>query len=409
MEETHKKPRIIFHIDMNSFYASVEIALHPEWRGKPLAIAGKPEERHGIVVTSSYEARKMGVRTTMTVQEAKKKCPQLIVKHPDFVQYRAISERLFQLLGQYTPLVEKASIDEGYLDMTDEMNGIPAAELAKDVQEQIMQHFRLPCSVGIAPNKFLAKMASNMKKPLGITILRKRELPEIMWPMPIGRMHGIGPKTEEQMKALGIATIGDLAQYDSKRIAARFGISGQRLYQHANGIDDRPVDPDAWESYKSIGHSVTLSRDSKSIAVISSTLDSLSEKLAQKIRREHVVSYELTVMIRYQNWETVTRRLSTVQPFCRKEEIKSYALNVFRKQWSGKAVRLLGITLSAFQPVGASTKQLDLFSYEQDAAKESLIKLVDQVNEKFGDGALKPAAILFEDRRIKSSENKRKK
>ncbi|WP_241654782.1 DNA polymerase IV [Sporolactobacillus shoreae] len=408
MGEINKRGRIIFHIDMNSFYASVEIALHPEWKGKPLAIAGKPEERHGIVVTSSYEARKMGVRTTMTIQEAMKRCPGLIVKHPDFVQYRAMSERLFQLLGQYTPLVEKASIDEGYLDMSDQLKNTRGPEVAQKIQLQIKHDLGLPCSIGIAPNKFLAKMASNMKKPLGITILRKRELKEILWPMPIGQMHGIGPKTEEQLKAMGVVTIGDLAASDSKKIAARFGIFGKRLFEHANGIDDRPVDPDAWNSYKSIGHSVTLTRDTISLSIISETFDRLSKKIAEKIRREHVVSYELTVMIRYQDWKTVTRHLSTVQPLYSQEEIKNNALKVFKKNWSGEAVRLLGITLSAFQTVGASTKQLDLFSYERDAVKEPLINLVDQLNEQFGDGALKPAAALFEEKRLGSSENERK-
>jgi Nucleotidyltransferase/DNA polymerase involved in DNA repair len=389
---------------MNSFYASVEIALHPEWEGKPLAIAGKPEERHGIVVTSSYEARKRGVRTTMTVQEARRKCPDLIVKHPDFVHYRAMSDRLFQFLSGYTPLVEKASIDEGYLDMTDHLNGTQVLQIAEEIQSRIKTEFGIPCSIGIAPNKFLAKMASNMKKPMGITILRKRQLSQRMWPLTIDRMHGVGPKTAEQMKKYGIMTIGQLAAAQPEKIAALFGVYGKRLFEHANGQDNRPVDPGAWDRYKSIGHSVTLSRDSRSMSVISDTLDRLSEKVADKIRMEHVVSYELTVMIRYHDWETVTRQKSVVQPLSVKSEIRNCALNLFRKNWNGKAVRLLGITLSAFKPIGASTKQLDLFTYEQDAEVEPIVSLMEQVNEKFGDGALKSAAVLFDNRNQKTSD-----
>lgn len=388
---------IIFHVDMNSFYASVEIALHPELKGKPLAIAGKPEERHGIVVTSSYEARKMGVRTTMTVQEARRKCPGLIVRHPDFVHYRSVSDQLFQLLSSYTPDVERASIDEGYLDMTGHLEGNKAVKIAEEIQNRIRTVFGIPCSIGIAPNKFLAKMASNMKKPLGITVLRKRHLAELMWPLAIERMHGVGPKTADLMKKLGIQTIGQLAAANPEVLEAHFGVYGSRLLAFARGDDERPVDPAAWERYKSIGHSVTLPADTRSIPEISGTISALSQKLADKIRLKHIVSYELSVMIRYRDWETVTRQQSLVQPLYTKNEIEKCALNLFGKNWSGKAVRLIGVTLTAFKPLDVSTKQLDLFTYEQDAAKESIFRLVAQMNEKFGDGALKSAAVLFHD------------
>lgn len=392
---------VIFHIDMNSFYASVEVACHPEWRGKPLAIAGKPEERHGIVVTSSYEARKMGVRTTMTVQEARKKCPQLIIKHPDFALYSEMSSRLFRMLQTYTPLVEKASIDEGYMDVTRVMTRVFPLKLAEELQRRILNEMGLPCSIGIAPNKFLAKMASNMKKPMGLTILRKRDLAEKMWPLPVGDMHGVGPRTKDHFLTMGIRTIGDLAQTDPRKIADKFGVNGRRLYLHARGIDHRPVDPAAWDRYKSIGHSVTLPRDSRSIEEIRQTLDRLSEKLAAKIKKEHVAGYELTVMIRYSDWKTVTRHVTTAQPIYDQADIVRYAVDVFQSHWDGKAVRLLGITLASFKPLGDLTKQLDLFSYEKDAEKESLISLIQSVNERFGEGSLKPAARLIDDQKKK--------
>lgn len=401
MEGMTKKPCIIFHIDMNSFYASVEIARHPEWRGKPLAIAGKVEERHGIVVTSSYEARKMGVRTTMTVQEARRKCPGLIVKHPDFELYRMISDQLFRMLETYTPLVEKASVDEGYMDVTDLVCLHHPLKLAQELQHQIADQLHLPCSVGIAPNKFLAKMASNMKKPMGLTVLRKRELPEKMWPLPIGKMHGVGPKSEERFIKMGIATIGDLAKQDLRIIAERFGVYGRRLFEYANGTDDRLVDPGAWDRYKSIGHSVTLAQDTKSDEVIRCTFDKLSEKLDGKIKHKHVVCYEITVMIRYQDWKTVTRHMSAARPVRCKRDIMKYALELFHTHWNGKTVRLLGVTLSSFQPVSSSTKQLDLFSYKNDAKSEPLINLMDSLNEKFGEGALRPAGSLMDDQRKK--------
>ncbi|RYL94812.1 DNA polymerase IV [Sporolactobacillus sp. THM7-4] len=394
MAGSTKKAHIIFHIDMNSFYASVEIARHPDWKGKPLAIAGRPEERHGIVVTSSYEARKMGVRTTMTVQEARRKCPQLIIKEPDFVCYRSISDQLFQMLKSYTPIVEKASIDEGYMDVSELYGSRHPLVLAEELQHRILIELQLPCSIGIAPNKFLAKMASNMKKPMGITVLRKRDLPEKMWPLPIGKMHGVGPRTAKRFKRIGIHTIGDLAKSDIRKISSGFGLPGRKLHEKANGWDNRSVDPEAWDRYKSIGHSLTLTRDTRSIETIRRTIDQLSEKLAAKLKREHVVSYELTVMIRYRDWQTVTRHLTTVQPLHEKKEIMNHALELFRAHWSGKSVRLLGVTLAAFQPVAESTKQLDLFSYKQDAKNESLVNIIEQINDKFGKDALRPAARL---------------
>ncbi|RYL93164.1 DNA polymerase IV [Sporolactobacillus sp. Y61] len=395
METAHINRKVIFHIDMNSFYASVELVNHPEWRGKPLAIAGKPEERHGIIVTSSYEARRRGVRTTMTVQEARKVCPDLIVKHPDFHLYRAVSDTLFHLLKSCTPEVEKASIDEGYMDVTDLIADGHPLRLAGNLQHRIFSELGLPCSIGIAPNKFLAKMASNMKKPMGITVLRKRDLEQNMWPLPIGKMHGVGPSTEKRLQAMGIMKIGDLAATDQRMLSGRLGITGRRLWEHARGIDHRPVDPDAWERFKSIGHSVTLPRDTRSLQLIQVTLDRLSDKIAKKMKEKHIVGYGLEVMIRYHDWKTVTRHVTTVQPIAYKEDILSNALSLFKAHWNGKAVRLLGVTVSSFQPTGKANKQLDLFTYQEDAAREPLIKLINAVNAKFGSKALQTAASLI--------------
>lgn len=399
------KGRVLFHIDMNSFYASVEIAHHPEWRGKPLAIAGKPEERHGIVVTSSYLARKMGVRTTMTVSEAKRKCPGLIVKHPDFLLYRRTSDQLFRMLRAYTPIVEKASIDEGYMDVTElvAQGKVQAIDLARQLQRRILNELQLPCSIGIAPNKFLAKMASNMQKPMGLTVLRKRDLAARLWPLPIGEMHGIGKRTEERLQRIGIRTIGDFAVFNHHLIGERFGKNGRRLHDRANGKDDRPVDPDAWDRYQSIGHSVTLPQDTRSPAQIRQTLGRLSDKLAAKIKKEHVVGYELMVMIRYSDFRTITRHLSTSQPIRTKEEILTRAFDLFRLHWNGGPVRLVGITVSSFQPVRAATKQLDLFSCQEDKKEEELMKLMEEVNRKFGEGTLKSAGRLKDARRNSGS------
>ena len=184
--------RIIFHFDMNCFYASVEMAYHPELKGKPLAIAGNPEERKGVIVTSSYEARAKGVKTTMPLWQARRLCPELIVRRPNFDRYRQASKDIFTFLAEITPMIEPVSIDEGYMDVTDVKQH--PVELARYIHKQLKKTLDLPCSIGIAPNKFLAKTASDMEKPMGLTILRRRELPQMLWPLPIEEMHGVRPQ-----------------------------------------------------------------------------------------------------------------------------------------------------------------------------------------------------------------------
>ena len=198
--------RIIFQVDMNSFYASVEQAHNPSLKGKAIAIAGDPKQRRGILVTCSYEARAKGIYTTMSVWEAKRKSPDLILLPPDFPKYRTASKAMFDILRSYTPLVEPVSIDEGYMDVTN-ISGNKAIELAESLQRRILRELDLPCSIGIAPNKFLAKTASDMKKPMGITVLRKRELPEKLWPKKVIEMHGIGESTAHRLNELGIYSI----------------------------------------------------------------------------------------------------------------------------------------------------------------------------------------------------------
>ncbi len=397
-----RRGRIIFHVDMNSFYASVETAFHPELKGKPLAVAGDPRQRHGIVVTSSYEARKRGVRTTMTVQEARRRCPELIVRHPDFTRYRAVSGRLFHLLEQYTSLVEKASIDEGYMDLTDRLRGADAPSFAARLQRQIKDELDLPSSIGIAPNKFLAKTASNLKKPMGLTMLRKCDLAKRLWPLSIVSMHGVGLKTARRLQRLHIATIGDLAASDPMIIKAALGISGLRLLAFSRGEDDRPVDPAAWERYKSIGHSITLPRDTRSEATVYRTLGQLAERLTARLKCEHIAACGLTLTVRYADWQTITRNRAAAQPMEDSSAVLRQVWPVFQKNWNGRPIRLLGLTLMSFQPLADLSKQLDLFSYEREMKREPLVDLVDRVNEKYGEGTLVPAASLIEKKYTKN-------
>ncbi|WAA13919.1 DNA polymerase IV [Fervidibacillus halotolerans] len=381
-----RKPRIIFHVDMNSFYASVEMAKNPELKGKPLAICGNPEQRKGIIVTCSYEARKYGVKTTMPLWEAKRICPKLIVRRPNFDLYRKTSRQMFDLLREYTPMVEPVSIDEGYMDVTEQ--SIHPLQLAKIIQSRLLHDLDLPSSIGIAPNKFLAKTASNMKKPMGITLLRKREIPTKLWPLPIEQMHGIGMKTAEKLRTIGVFTIKDLAQANDIQLKSLLGINGIRLKERANGIDPRIVDPDSIYDYKSVGNSTTLREDTTSEEELLSTLRMLADKVSARLKNKSVFASSLSVMIRYHDWKTHTRSKKLENPTQNREEIFQEAKKLFTKHWTKKPVRLLGITGNELVDQGHAYKQLDLFSYEKDAEEEPLLQTLEQLKEKFGENAI---------------------
>lgn len=384
MLKKHNTARIIFHIDMNSFYASVESALNPELRGKPLAIAGNVEERRGIVVTSSYEARAQGVKTTMPVWEAKKNCPDLIVMPPSFEKYRAASKDMFNLLFEYTELVEPISIDEGFMDVTDLQTNQSPIHIAKEIQHRLLQEQHLPCSIGIAPNKFLAKMASDMKKPLGITILRKRELPQKLWPLPIEEMHGVGKKTMQKFHDIEVYKIGDLAKKEEHEVKVHLGRNGQKLWQRSRGIDERPVDPDASSEFKSVGTSTTLPRDLIQIDQASKVLRELSESLEQRLKRKNVMTNSLQLTIRYADRKTITRSQTITNPVFKKEDIYEIANQLFIQNWNEEPVRLLGVTATQIIERSNAILQLDLFSYKNHSKDEKLYDTMNNLHKRFG-------------------------
>ncbi|API90478.1 DNA polymerase IV [Virgibacillus pantothenticus] len=383
-EAVHKQRRIIFHVDMNSFYASVEMAYNPNLKGKPLAIAGNPEERKGIVVTSSYEARAKGVKTTMNVWQAKKLCPELMVMRPNFPRYRAASKAVFKIFSEYTPLVQPVSIDEGYMDVTEMAKEVHAVDLARELQQRVLTELDLPCSIGIAPNKFLAKMASDMKKPFGLTILRKRELPTKLWPLPIGDMYGVGEKTAAKLNATGIYTIGDLAKKDVYHLKQLLGINGERLHNRANGIDNRPVDPDAIYDFKSIGNSKTLPHDTTDDKEIYTLLQELASKVEQRMKRKRTVGRSVQLMIRYHDRRTITRSKKLRYYLHDKKDILLEANDLLQKHWNLEPIRLLGITVGDLEEQQLLAKQLDLFTYENEAEKEKLYEAIEHLSSKYG-------------------------
>jgi len=383
------RAKVILHLDMNSFFASVEQAHDPSLKGIPMAVAGNPKLRRGILVTCSYEARALGIYTTMTVGEARRLCPDLVIVPPDFEKYRVASAALFNLLRTYTDLVEPVSIDEAYIDITAIGGLTNAVAIAEGIQSRILQELDLPCSIGIAPNKFLAKTASDMKKPMGITILRKREVERVLWPLPLIEMHGIGKSTEMKMNTQGLKTIGDLAQADELLVRTSLGKNGSRLRLRAQGIDDRPVDPDAAAERKSVGSSTTLPIDETDLDECLKVLKWLANKVAQRLDRQQLAGTVVMIQIRTADWQNQSRSRTVLNPLYNEDKIYKEAADLFKKHWDEEPVRLLGITVSNIIPMNELHEQLSIYNYEKHAKEEKMELIVTEIEHKFGEGSIK--------------------
>ena len=386
--------RVIFHIDMNSFYASVEQSHDPSLKGKALAIAGNPKERRGIIVTCSYEARAHGIYTTMQVHEAKRKYPELILMPPNFERYRAASKAMFDILRSYTDQVEPVSIDEGYMDVTELLNDRSGPELAAEIQQRILAELDLPCSIGISPNKFLAKTASDLKKPMGITILRKRDIHQILWPMPVIEMHGIGESTAAKFKNIGIHTIGDLAQAPAGLIKEKMGKNGMRLQARANGQDNRAVDPDSIYDTKSVGTSTTLPIDETDEENLKRIFRQLSEKVANRLEAKELAGPTVSIQTRSSEWQNRTCSVTLNNTVWKADDIHRNAWHLFTKHWNGEPLRLVGVTVSNVVDKGEMTEQLSLFNFQEHVKDEPILELMSSLEKKFGKNVLSKGSRL---------------
>ncbi|MDR0270638.1 DNA polymerase IV [Paenibacillus sp.] len=390
--------RVILHVDMNAFYCSVHEAEEPDkYRGKPTAVAGSIELRKGIIVTSSYAARRRGISTGMHVNRALKLCPELTVIRPDFHLYHKYSTAFMRIAYSYTPLMQAASIDECYLDITGSRQFGTPQQIAEEIQRRIDEELGLPCSVGIAPNKLLAKMASDMKKPQGITVLRIRDVPRILWDKPCGQLFGIGGKTAEKLRKLGIYTIGQLAKTEEETLTRAFGVVGVWMKQAANGIDHSPVLEER-EQNKSIGHTITLPNDIQARKDVNRVLLNISDQVARRLRHKELMAGGVQITIRTPDMKTITRSRVLAIPTESASDIYEEARRLYAEHWGwDRPVRLLGITLQQLAPKSESAIQLDLFEYEKQPKKEVLTQTMDMLRNKFGENAVVTAGMLGDD------------
>ena len=285
---------IIAHIDMNCFYASVEEKYNPSLKGKPLAVAGEEIKRHGIIVTSNYEARKKGIKTTMRVGEAKKLCPTLKIVSPNFERYQKESKKVFSLIKTYLKKIEIVSIDEAYIDLTEEENPIKKIYY---IQKKIYEDLKLPSSVGVSYNKFFAKMASNMKKPKGFTIINKKNYQKLLYEMEVGKMHGCGKSGAKKLNEQGIYKIKDLAEANEVILYSILGIQGLRLKKKARGEDRRKVEIKV--ERKSIGNSKTFSKDLIEDREILFELNQIAKKVSQRAKNAGKVGNNISITIKF--------------------------------------------------------------------------------------------------------------
>lgn len=379
-----KKYRVIFHIDLNAFFASCEMAANPKLSNIPLGIGGKSDR--GVLTTANYVARKSGVGSAMSVNEAKRLCPNLVVLPVNFPLYHKYSGLFFQVLSEYSDVIEKGSIDEGYLDMTDSLEEKHPLDIAKEIQTRLLDEYNLPVSIGIAPNMFLAKMASDMQKPLGITILRKRDIAEKLWVLPIEEMHGIGKKTYPNLKLIGIQTIGDLVQYqDLDKLKLVLGNRMEEFLNLANGNDTRIVDPNRYVDSKSIGNSNTYDTDLFDYQDILSKLMELTNKVTKRLIQDESLAKTVSIQVKYSDFTQITRSFTLDFPTDNMLDLYQVVENLYDDNQSERPIRLLGVSVSNLSKNSNKVTQMNLFAIPKEATKEeAVLKLIHNINETYG-------------------------
>jgi DNA polymerase-4 len=386
--------RTILHVDMDAFYAAVEQRDHPEYRGKPVIVGSDPKQGRGrgIVATCSYEARKFGVHSAQPISQAWKLCPRGVYVEPDMQKYARVSGRVMEILGGFTDLVEQVSIDEAFLDVSGSRRLFGAGpEIAEKIKFRIHQELNLTASVGVAQNKFIAKMASDLRKPDGLVVVAPGREKEFLAPLEIGRLWGVGPKTEAYLLSLGLARIGQLADLPPENSVSRLGRVGDHLLRLARGIDDRPVLPE--EGFKSIGHEITFDRDTSDPELLEKTLLELTERVARRLRKNLACARTIAVKFREADFSTRSRRATLDRSTDTLETIFPIALKLLKSLFrEDVAVRLIGVHAGNLEMEDA-LGQMSLFD-RPPGKDRKLAAAMDDILERFGGKAITRAALV---------------
>ncbi len=374
--------RTILHIDMNAFFASVEQRSDPALRGRPIAVVGS--ERRGVILSPSYEARAFGVKTGMMYHEAKQQCPDIVLVPADSAKYSHACKELIKIWERFTPLVELFSIDEAFLDVTgcDALFGDPV-RIAVRIKEQIWEEMDLTCSIGIGPNKLLAKLGSDMQKPDGLVLISPEDVAEVMEDLPVKEICGIGPNLTRQLAAMGIRTCGELGRTPLSKLSARFGVIGERLQGMGMGIDDDAVvslETQEEEAARSIGHSMTLEQDCEDRLMVERHILQLSEKVGRRLRRGGYSGRTVSLTIRYSDFQTFSRQKRLRHFVNHGLDIYAAAAAILDGLSLEQPVRLVGVSVSGLERHMA---QVPLF--EDERKRKFTSDAMDEINDRYGD------------------------
>ncbi len=388
--------RIILHLDLDAFFCAVEEKEHPQLRGKPFAVGGRPEAR-GVVSSCSYAARQLGVRSGMPMARAVRLCPQLIIVAPRHRLYSEVSKEVMARLRSVTPRVEQISIDEAFLDLSN--LGEPIERFARGLQVGIRDELGLPCSIGVATNKLVAKIATEVGKksaqgsgpPFALTIVPPGEEAAFLAPLPADMLWGVGPKTAARLAELGIHTIGDIARYPEGELIRLFGENGRDLARHARGLDERPVVTE--HEIKSISQETTFVRDVREDKILERTLGELAAQVGARLRKAGLAGLTIRLKLRWPDFTTLTRQTTLPHPTNQDEEIAEVALTLLKKvRRSGQPVRLIGVGVSG---LGPPVRQLSL--WEEDAEKSKRLQVaLELLRQKFGEKVIQKLGSLEE-------------
>lgn len=349
--------RKIIHFDMDAFYASIEVRDDPSLKDKPLVIGGSPQSR-AVVCTASYAARKFGVKSAMPCSQAARLCPDAIFMSPNFHKYHAVSQQIRAIFGQYTSLIEPLSLDEAYLDVTHNERGLYATKLAKLIQDQIYDELQLTGSAGVAPNKLLAKIASDINKPRGLTVILPEQARRFMENLPLRRIHGIGPASEKRLQQAGLVYCRDVWRRDPAELEEVLGSMGRWIWERSQGLDDRPVEVE--RERKSLGKEDTFATDVLDLDVLIKELRALAVSVAEALQRRGLRGKTITVKCKYADFNQVTRSRSVPSPTDESAVIEDIACELLQQTEAGKRkVRLLGVSVANFETPEALPLALD--------------------------------------------------
>lgn len=387
--------RTILHFDLDAFYCAVEEHYQPELKGVPFAVGGAADSR-GVVASCSYPARVFGVHSAMPMGQAKRLCPNLVVVPPRHKIYGEWSQKVMTILRDLTPLVEQLSIDEAFLDVTGLTDD--GETIARNLQETILNRLSLPCSLGVASNKLVAKIANNLGKarkksaepPCSIEVVPVGQEAAYLAPLPIRELWGVGPKTAESLHALGITRIGDIARQKQQYLVHHFGKHGYDMWRHAQGIDNRPVEPE--QETKSISNETTFTRDVRDGEEIRQILRDLAENVGRRLRKNNLSGRTISIKLRWSDFTTLTRQMTLPHATQDDSVIITEAIKLFDRNWPhGKSVRLIGVGVSNLEE---SLQQLSLWETETDKKSRQLQGTLDELRQKFGDSAIKRGSKL---------------